>query len=96
MPIKLPWLNIPVVLFHNFFKESNYKSQAYVWTMPFRLIATSFREIDLPKENKNSLSGKFPFQSHSVRNKNCGQEGWTMDWFNSQYALIMKRELNKR
>lgn len=82
-PTETPWLNILVLLFHNFVKEGKSQTSCFSITSHISL-GTDFR-----KQNESSLLGNF--QSHSVRNMNCGQGLWTLQWHNSKRALIIKK-----
>jgi len=58
------WMNIPVLLFHNFMKSC--ESQAYCFPINYHI----FSRTDLRKGNESLLFGKFPFsESLSTKHK---------------------------
>ena len=75
MPTKTPWLNISVLLLHNFVKESQTRASY------FQINSLSMNWF-AQQGNESSLFGKFPFSEPFM---------WTMDWHNTQCELIIKR-----
>ena len=78
------WMNIPVLLFHNFMK--NCESQAY----GFPINSHIFSRPDLHKGNQSSLFGKFPFSELLSKEIKNAPSAWLS--YKSTRDFLRRRE----